>query len=469
MTEHAFSSTGRRRIATLNIEVQSYAHRNTGARHHHLACDDDNNAFMVAFPTIPQDSTGVAHILEHTTLCGSRHYPVRDPFFMMLRRSLNTFMNAFTSSDSTAYPFATRNRKDFDNLLAIYLDAVFFPNLDPLDFAQEGWRVDFANPSDPNAGLVYKGVVYNEMKGAMSSPIAQLWQHVQAALLPDTAYRFNSGGDPAAIPQLTHARLREFHARHYHPSQATFITYGNFPALDHQRQFEALALTKFARSDQILQSTPQSPLTTPRAVAMSYAVEQAENLGGATHLVWAWLLGEATTPRNLLEAHLISGVLLEHSASPLRHYLETTGFAKSPSELCGVDDSARQLAFLCGVEGSEAAHVATVESDILAVLERVARDGVEPGALHAALDRLEMAQRDISGDNYPYGLQLMSRMLPGAIYRADPIALLDIDELLASLRQDITRPAYFRDLVRTRLLDNPHRVRVTMAPDLDKR
>ena len=179
MGQTAFELVDSRRIPTLNLTLEAYRHP-TGARHLHLACDDDNNAFMVAFPTIPTDGTGVAHILEHTTLCGSQRYPVRDPFFMMLRRSLNTFMNAFTSSDSTAYPFATRNRKDFDNLLQVYLDAVFFPLLDPLDFAQEGCRVELAEGDE--RALVYKGVVFNEMKGAMSSPVAQLWHHLQAGL-----------------------------------------------------------------------------------------------------------------------------------------------------------------------------------------------------------------------------------------------------------------------------------------------
>ena len=146
-------------IPALRADFHAYIDPSTGARHIHLASEDTNNAFMVAFPTRPADSTGVAHILEHTTLCGSQSYPVRDPFFMMLRRSLNTFMNAFTSGDCTAYPFATQNKKDFHNLLSVYVDAVFFPLLDPLDFAQEGWRLDF---DDEQAALVYKGVVYNE-------------------------------------------------------------------------------------------------------------------------------------------------------------------------------------------------------------------------------------------------------------------------------------------------------------------
>ncbi len=469
MTATAFTLDSTHRIASLNIEVQAYLHGPTGARHFHLASDDDNNAFMVAFPTIPQDSTGVAHILEHTTLCGSARYPVRDPFFMMLRRSLNTFMNAFTSSDSTAYPFATRNRKDFDNLLAIYLDAVFFPILDPLDFAQEGCRVEFAAAEDPERGLVYKGVVYNEMKGAMSSPVAQLWQHLQGALLPDTPYRFNSGGDPAEIPRLTHPQLKAFHARHYHPSQAVFITYGNFPVLEHQAHFEDLALRRFQKIDQIIVSGRQAPRTAVRQITTSYAVDDAEHAVGATHLLWGWLLGEATSPRDLLEAHLMTGVLLEHSASPLRHCLETSPFAKAPSELCGLDDSARQMAFLCGVEGSEPQRAEALEQAVMAVLTDVVRDGVAPAVLHAALDRIEMAQRDISGDSYPYGLQLMSRMLPGAMYRANPVALLDIDPLLLALREDIAEPAYFPALVRRQLLENPHRVRVIMSPDLHKR
>lgn len=465
----AFTLDGVRRIASLKIEVQAYHHAATGARHFHLASDDDNNAFLVAFPTIPEDSTGVAHILEHTALCGSARYPVRDPFFMMLRRSLNTFMNAFTGCDSTAYPFATRNRKDFDNLLAIYLDAVFFPNLDPLDFAQEGCRIELATPDDPAAGLVYKGVVYNEMKGAMSSPIAQLWQHVQAGLFPDTPYRFNSGGDPAEIPQLTHARLKAFHARHYHPSQAVFVTYGNFPVLEHQARFEELALSRFRRNEQIIVSARQPLRDAPRVIATTYAVDDAGELRNATHVVWGWLLGEATEPRTLLEAHLVSGVLLEHSASPLRHYLETTPYAKAPSELCGLDDSARQLAFLCGVEGSEAVHAETLEADILAIFDRVATEGVAPAMVNAALDRLEMAQRDISGDHFPYGLQLITRMLPGAMHRADPVALLDIDPLLSALRTDIADPGYFKQLIRRLFLANRHRVRVAMVPDAHKR
>ena len=224
-------------IASLNIEIQEYRHNKTGAQHFHIAADDNNNVFLVALRTVPQDSTGVAHILEHTTLCGSERYPVRDPFFMMTRRSLNTFMNAFTSSDWTAYPFASQNSKDFGNLLQVYMDAVFFPTLDELDFAQEGHRVEFAEEGNPDSELVYKGVVYNEMKGAMSSPSRSLWQELTSQLFPSVTYHYNSGGEPENIPELSYEELKAFHHNHYHPSNAIFMTFGDIEAAEHQARW----------------------------------------------------------------------------------------------------------------------------------------------------------------------------------------------------------------------------------------
>ena len=197
-------------IDSLNLDIQQFEHRTTGAMHYHMAVDNSENVFLVALRTVPQDSTGVAHILEHTALCGSESYPVRDPFFLMLRRSLNTFMNAFTSSDWTAYPFASQNRKDFNNLLNVYLDAVFFSRLDELDFAQEGHRLEFADPDNPDSELVFKGVVFNEMKGAMSSVTSTLWQTLCHHLFPSNTYHYNSGGEPENIPYLSYEQLQQF-------------------------------------------------------------------------------------------------------------------------------------------------------------------------------------------------------------------------------------------------------------------
>ena len=215
--------------------------------HRAYATDEKENVFLVAFRTVPEDNKGVAHILEHTALCGSEKFPVRDPFFMMTRRSLNTFMNAFTSSDWTAYPFASQNRKDFFNLLDVYLDAAFFSRLDPLDFAQEGHRVEFDEPGNSDSPLVYKGVVFNEMKGAMSSPVSTLWQTLTKYLFPTTTYHFNSGGDPVAIPDLSYDELISFYKSHYHPSNAIFMTFGDIDVNELQDRIETQALNRFER------------------------------------------------------------------------------------------------------------------------------------------------------------------------------------------------------------------------------
>lgn len=464
-TDSGFTLLRRKAVPALNVEFLEYRHERTGARHIHLAAPDGNNAFMVAFRTVPEDSTGVAHILEHTVLCGSERYPVRDPFFMMLRRSLNTFMNAMTGSDMTAYPFATQNRKDFDNLLGVYLDAAFFPRLDPLDFAQEGHRLEFAQPDDPDSGLVYKGVVYNEMKGAMSAPVAQLWYGLTGKLFRRTTYHYNSGGDPAEIPRLTWQQLREFHARHYHPSNAVFFTYGDFPVAAHQARIDELALAAFEAKPP-LPPVPEEPRRSGVEYAeIPYAVTAEEGTTARTHIVTGWLLPRCEDPLQMMRARLLEAVLLQDSAAPLRHALETTELARAPSELCGLDDSMREPVFACGVEGSEPGNTKAVEALVLEVLERVATQGVAPEAVEAALHQLELSQREI-GDRTPYGLQLMNRMLPAVIHDADPLQELDIDTTLADLRELAAEPDFIQRAVRELLLDNGHRVVLTMVPDL---
>ena len=219
------SGTGGR----LQVVSVALKHLKTGAHWLHIGADDSNNAFNVGFKTVPMDDTGVAHILEHTTLCGSKNYPVRDPFFNMLRRSLSAFMNAMTSADFTCYPFATMNRVDYDNLLGVYLDAVFFPKLEEQDFRQEGHRFEFAKTEDASSGLKYKGVVFNEMKGAMGSQNARFMRALGANLFPTSTFHYNSGGDPTAIPDLTYEQLKAFHALHYHPSERSLLHVRRFP------------------------------------------------------------------------------------------------------------------------------------------------------------------------------------------------------------------------------------------------
>lgn len=466
MTHPAFEHLRTEHIESLHIDVAEYRHKVTGARHFHMAADDNNNAFLVAFLTVPQDSTGVAHILEHTSLCGSAKYPVRDPFFMMTRRSLNTFMNAFTASDWTAYPFASQNVKDFDNLLQVYLDAVFFPNLNEMDFLQEGHRLEFAEPENPESELTYKGVVYNEMKGAMSSPVSALWQAMQAKVFPTITYHHNSGGEPMDIPNLTWEQLRDFHARHYHPSNATFMTYGDLPAEQHQERIEDWALNQFDRLDMDLAVPDEQRYPAPVAIEERYALDE-EDTEEKTYQMMAWLLGRSANLDEIMEAHLLSGVLLDNSASPLRHALETSDLGTSPAPISGLDDSTREAVFLCGLEGSEPEHAEAVEALIMGVLEQVAEEGVPQEQVEAMLHQVELSQREIGGGHFPYGLQLMVNALSPALHDGDPVAVLNLDPALERLRAKTGEPGYIPSLVRRLLLDNPHRVRLTFSPDTE--
>lgn len=451
-------------VAALSAELFEYRHIATNAVHYHLASDNDENVFMVAFRTQPMDSTGIAHVLEHTALCGSKRFPVRDPFFSMIKRSLNTFMNAFTSSDWTAYPFASQNQTDFFNLLSVYLDAAFFANLDPLDFAQEGIRIELEDGKP-----VYKGIVFNEMKGAMSSPTDQLYHQLAHTLYPTTTYHYNSGGDPADIPQLTHQALVDFYKSHYHPSNAVFMTYGNLsPALLQQR-FEEQALSQFSQGARCV-PVPEVRYQAPQRVEASYAVDisEGETLEDRTHLVLAWLLPKTTDIQARFALRLVEGVLLEDSASPLRHYLETCGLGESPSPLLGLDDSNYEMSFFCGLQGANADAADAFEQGVLAVLERIAQGDVAAEQVEAVLHQIELQQREIGGGSYPYGLQLLLNGLGSAIHGGDPLAVWQLEPLLAELRSNLKDPQYLPNLVKTYLIDNPHRVRLVLNPDSEK-
>ncbi|MCP8898585.1 insulinase family protein [Gilvimarinus xylanilyticus] len=462
----AFECERRVHLDALNLTVELYRHLKTGAQHIHLASSNPENVFLVALRTVPQDSTGVAHILEHTALCGSAKYPVRDPFFMMTRRSLNTFMNAFTSSDWTAYPFASQNRKDFDNLLDVYLDAVFFASLDPLDFAQEGHRLEFAQSDDPSSALVYKGVVYNEMKGAMSSVPAQLWQKLSSHLFPTATYHHNSGGDPEHIPDLTYDQLQGFYRRHYHPSNAIFMTYGDIPAAEHQAKFEQQALNQFEAQDIHIGVKPEKRLHSPIRVEDAYPLESGEESSqNKTHVVIGWLLGQATDLEAALEAHLVASILLDNSASPLLKALEQTKLGQAPSPLCGLDDSQFEMSFACGLEGCDSEATQAVEALVLETLQEVADQGVDPQVIESSLHQLELSQREVGGDGFPYGLQLIMTALTAATHRGDPVAQLDLDSALVSLREKTADPEFIQQRVRELLLENNHRVTLTLRPD----
>lgn len=452
-------------IDSLNLVIEEYRHKATGAQHVHIGSDNSENVFLVALRTVPEDSKGVAHILEHTALCGSERYPVRDPFFMMIRRSLNTFMNAFTSSDWTAYPFASQSRKDYDNLLDVYLDAVFFPRLDPLDFAQEGHRLEFQEMENAKSPLEFKGVVFNEMKGAMSSPVSTLWHGLCEHLYPTTTYHHNSGGDPKKIPDLSYDELVQFHQTHYHPSNAIFMTFGDIPASENQRIFEERALQRFEPLTKTISVPLETRYSEPQRRSAHYAVPSEEGTAAKTHVVVSWLLGETIDLKSAMEAQLLGSVLLENSASPLLKALETSDIGKAPSPLCGLDDSQRELCFVAGLEGCDEGATEAVEVLIIDTLKSVSEHGVPQEQVEACLHQLELHQREITGDSYPYGLQLILSALNSATHRGDPVALLDLEPAIAAVREQIQDPDFIKQLCKKLLLENNHRVTYTLLPD----
>lgn len=459
----AFRAVSSTSVESLNVEVQQYEHIKTGAIHYHIASEHDEKVFMVAVRTMPHDSTGVAHILEHTALCGSEKYPVRDPFFMMTRRSLNTFMNAMTSSDWTAYPFASQNDKDFNNLLDVYLDAVFFSRLHPLDFAQEGHRVEFDGES-ADAPLQFKGVVFNEMKGAMSSPVSQLWQGISSYLFPTTTYHYNSGGEPSDITDLTYEQLVSFYREHYHPSNSIFMTFGDIDINDLHQKIDSQALARFEKQDKQWRVNPEKRYAAPLAVEASYGVD-GDDLSRKTHHVVGWLLGESTDLDGQLEAHLMSSVLLDNSASPLRRALEQTDIGNAPSPLCGLEDSNREMSFMCGIEGSDPEAAQVLEQLVLDTLQQVVEQGVDSDMVESALHQLELHQREIGGDSYPYGLQLIFNALPAATHHGDPVSLINLEPALQRLRDKAQAEDFIQQCVQRLLLDNRHRVRYSLKPD----
>ncbi len=449
----------------LNLRLILLEHLKTGARYLHLATDDPNNLFAIGFRTTPQDSTGVAHILEHTVLCGSQHYPVRDPFFSMLKRSLNTFMNALTASDWTCYPFASQNHTDFNNLLGIYLDAVFFPLLREQDFHQEGHRLEFAETDNPDSQLTIQGVVYNEMKGAMASPSSLLGRRLARALYPTVTYHHNSGGEPSDIPQLSWQQLRDFHASYYHPSNSWLFSYGNFPLAEHLEKVEDLALKNFSRQSVDSLVNSEQRLTQPLEVEETYALAEDEDPQDKSMVQIAWLTSDIEDHEKRLAQTLLSVLLLGNPAAPLYRALLESRLGTNLAPGCGYHDDNRTTCFAAGLQGTNPEQAEKIEQLVLKTLEQVAEEGFDPERVEGALHRLEFSNREVSGDSYPYPLVLLMRLFGPWLHADEAVSSLRIDEHLKGLRERLKNPGYLPELIRSLLLKNPHRVRLLLRPD----
>jgi len=444
-------------------------HESTGARHVHLSRADGENTFAVAFQTVPLDSSGVAHILEHTVLCGSDRYPVRDPFFSMLRRSLSTFMNAFTASDWTMYPFATQNPKDYYNLMDVYLNAVFFPRLDDLSFKQEGHRLEIEAAANEKGvherQLVRKGVVYNEMKGAMSSPDQVMVRSILKALYPDTTYSNNSGGDPAVIPSLSHDQLVTFHRKHYHPSNAFFYTYGDLPLRDHLKRIGEQTLVRFQRIDRSAPVPSQPRWSEPKAVSYPYPIDPSEDVSRKYQMCMAWLTADIRDHFEVLKLALLEQILLGNAASPMRKTLMESGLGSALCDGCGFDSENRDTLFVFGLKDVTADSMDAIEALVLDQLRALSESGIDKRLVDSALHQIEFHRKEITNTPYPYGIkQLMSFAGPW-FHGTDPLKLLQLDEDLSRLRGMLEKEPLFEDCIQRYFLDNPHRVQLTLIPD----
>ena len=439
-------------------------HEATGARHIHIGNADRENTFGVAFKTVPSDSTGVAHILEHTVLCGSRRFPVRDPFFSMLKRSLATFMNAFTASDWTMYPFSTQNRKDYYNLMDVYLDAAFFPAIEELSFKQEGHRLELEGDG-ADQHLAYKGVVYNEMKGAMSSPDQVMVRSLLNALYPDTTYSFNSGGEPSVIPDLTYEQLKAFHARHYHPSNAFFYTYGDLPLAEHLAFIEKRVLRHFSRIDPKTDVPAQPRWSAPKTVTYPYPLDKNEDPAKKYQACVAWLLTDIKDTYEVLVAVILEQILIGNAASPLRKALMDSQLGTALSDGTGFDGENRDTMFAVGLKDVAASDAEKIETIVFDVLKSLAEDGIDPELVESAIHQIEFHRKEITNTPYPYGIKLLIGVSASWLHGGDPERILQLDADLERLRTALAGDRYLEDKIREFFLDNSHRVRFTLVPD----
>ncbi|MHC1727435.1 MAG: insulinase family protein [Syntrophobacteraceae bacterium] len=452
-----------RQIPELKGSVRFYRHTATGAEVLSLINEDDNKVFGVSFRTPPSDSTGIAHILEHSVLCGSRKYPVKEPFVELIKGSLKTFLNAFTYPDKTCYPVASQNVQDFYNLIDVYLDAVFHPRLTPFVLQQEGWHYELESP---DAALSIKGVVYNEMKGAYSSPDSILSELSQQSLFPDTTYGLDSGGDPKVIPSLTWEKFKAFHDRLYHPSNARIYFYGNDNPdrrLDIIQEF----LKDFDRTAPGSEVPPQQDKQTPLRVVRSFAAGEdgdSDPDGAKSMLTINWLLPEATDPVFNLAFQVLEYVLLGMPGSPLKKALIESGLGEDLAGI-GLETELRRLYFSTGLKGIREEDADKVEKLIFDTLSNLAGDGIDPATIEAGVNTIEFRLRENNHGNYPQGLVLMLRALSTWLHDTDPTALLAFEGPLSEVKEKLKKGGFFEELIRRYLIENRHRTVVLLRPE----
>lgn len=452
-------------IPELRTQAQLFRHVQTGAELLSLINDDENKVFGITFRTPPKDSTGVAHILEHSVLCGSRKYPVKEPFVELLKGSLKTFLNAFTYPDKTCYPVASQNVQDFYNLIDVYLDAVFYPRINPFIFQQEGWHLEL---DDAQGEPSYKGVVFNEMKGAYSSPDSVLFEYSQQALFPDTTYGLDSGGNPKRIIELTFEQFKAFHEQYYHPSNARLYFYGDDDPIRRLRLVNEY-LNAFERISVDSSIALQPLFDRPRRIVRPYASadtqDSSDRPGRRGMLTMSWLLAETTDAQRNLALHVLQYILLGMPGSPLRKALIDSGLGDDLAGV-GLESELRQMYFSTGLKGIDPKAADQVEGLILSTLEGLAGDGIDPQTTEAAMNTIEFRLRENNSGSFPRGLNLMLRALTTWLYDADPLCLLAFEAPIGALKASLAAdPRFFENMIKRFFLNNPHRATLILEPD----
>lgn len=443
-------------------------HEATGLEVFHILNDDEENLFAYAFTTPPTDSTGVAHILEHSVLCGSESYPLKDPFLVLAKQSVKTFLNAMTFPDKTVYPASSMVEADYLNLMAVYGDAVFFPLLEEWVFRQEGHRFEI----DAEGKASIQGVVFNEMRGNYSSfdSVAGDWSI--RSILAGTAYAHDSGGDPVDIPALTYAQFREFHERYYHPSNCRVFLCGNMPT---ERQLELLQtrfLSRFgegsgrpARVERPAPFAPPPPLADERRfLEVPGPAEAGKDPERATVMV-NWLLHDSTDAVALMEANLVAEILLGHDGSPLSRALVESGLGEDIAPSTGLETELKHLCFSAGLRGVERARAREVEDLVLSTLRSVAEKGIDPAEVETAVRSIDFGNREVRRSGGPFALTLMRRSLRGWVHGLSPLATLRYVPAFEEVKRRLAGPGYLQGLVSRYFLENGHRALVAVYPD----
>jgi presequence protease len=460
-----------KRIAFLDKTATTFyelEHSKSGARHIHLENSSLDNCFCVAFKTTPYNDTGVAHILEHIALCGSKKYPVRDPFFNMIKRSVNSFMNAMTSSDWTAYPFSSQNKKDFYNLMDVYLDAAFNPILSEYDFMQEGHRLVFEEPGNIHSDLKIAGVVYNEMKGVFSNPGSIMYRRTMHSIFPDTTYHYESGGDPKAIINLTYEELKAFHKRYYHPSNSYFYTFGNIPLSEHLEFIDEKILSGYDRINPETDVNKASRFSEPKTFKYNYSLKKEDDDGSKNHFAVSWLTFDINDIEELYSFHIINHILLGHSGAVLNKALMESGLGRNLVYGSGLSDQSKEAFFTAGLEDVKEEDSDKIKSLIFDTLNKLVTEGIKDKDIEAALHQLEFSMREISSGHYIFTLNLFFACVEQYIHSGDVLEVLDFDRVIESLKEKLKNPDYLTGLIKKHLIDNKHRIEITLSPDHNK-